>query len=307
MATNDYSRRTKKDVSIDDNHQDSPQSGQDVCATTTDIDIDDIIEKHRTGIIVFKVIAIIIAIAIFIGLEIFAISGTEKIAGKIILGIFFAVLALAISIIGADFVYKIFFKIVVKSIDAIKSYKIRRLKPKALKKILTFDVPIYSSRNKNITKIVIGDATVTASQVSYSQNKGKRYIETIYQCECYVVDIKNKSLPSGIWLIGGSPYHIKKGKHFCNSKGFTIYADSIEAIKNCNINDIGVLSKKIKNAIDCYSFVLYFENGIMYLIEQKSREGFDTDVSDFNIEKYLRRDLAILKYRIEFAKILATA
>lgn len=306
MAKNKYSSRPKKDVNINDNHHDSPQSGQDVCATTSDFNIDDIIEKHRTGIIVFKVIAIIIAIAIFIGLEIFAISGTEKIAGKIILGIFFAVLALGISVIGADFVYKIFFKIVVKSIDAIKYY-IRRLKPKALKRILTFDVPIYSSKNENITKIVIGDTTVTASQVSYSQNKGNRHIETIYQCECYVVDIKNKSLPNGIWLIGGSPYHIKKGKHFCNSKGFTIYADSIEAIKNCNINDIGVLCKKIKNAIDCYSFVLYFENGLMYLIEQKSREGFDTDVFDFNIEKYLRRDLAIIKYRVQLAKTLASA
>ena len=45
----------------------------------------------------------------------------------------------------------------------------------------------------------------------------------------------------------------------------------------------------------------------MYYIElNHNDEGFDMDVFDFNIEKYLRRDLAILNNRIRFAEILAS-
>ncbi len=307
MAANDYSHRQKKDVFIDNDNQDAPQSGQPQHNASSDIDIDGIIEKHRTDIHVLKASIIIITIVILVLVEMFAFSGTEKIAGKIIVGIFFAVLSLAISLMCADFVYKMYIKILVKSIDAIKCYKLRRRKPKVLKRLLTFDVPIYSSRNENVTMIEIGDTTVTASHFSYSRNKGNRNISTIYQGECYAATIKNKLKPNGIWLLGGSPYYIRKGKHLCKSKGYTIYADTAEAIQNCNINDIGVFARTIKKAIDCYSFVLYIENGIMYLIEQKDNEGFDTDVFDFNIEKYLRRDLAIINHRIKIAEVLASA
>ena len=307
MAANDYSHRPKKDVFIDNDNQDAPKSGQPQHNASSDIDIDGIIEKRRTDIYVLKVCIIIITIVIVVLGVMFGISSSPKIAGKIIAGIIFGVTALAISLMCTDFLYKMFIKILVKSIDAIKCYKLRRRKPKVLKRLLTFDVPIYSSRNENVTMIEIGDTTVTASHFSYSRNKGNRNISTIYQGECYAATIKNKLKPNGIWLLGGSPYYIKKGKHLCKSKGYTIYADTAEAIQNCNINDIGVFAKTIKKAIDCYSFVLYFENGIMYLIEQKDNEGFDTDVFDFNIEKYLRRDLAIINHRIKIAEVLASA
>ena len=307
MAAKDYSHRPKKDVFIDNDNQDAPKSGQSQHNASSDIDIDGIIEKHRTDINVLKVSIIIITIVIVVLGVMFGISCSPKIVGKIIAGIIFGVTALAISLMCTDFLYKMFIKILVKSIDAIKCYKLRRRKPKVLKRLLTFDVPIYSSRNENVTMIEIGDTTVTASHFSYSRNKGNRNISTIYQGECYAATIKNKLKPNGIWLLGGSPYYIKKGKHLCKSKGYTIYADTAEAIQNCNINDIGVFAKTIKKAIDCYSFVLYFENGIMYLIEQKDNEGFDTDVFDFNIEKYLRRDLAIINHRIKIAEVLASA
>ena len=300
MAAKDYSHRPKKDVFIDNDNQDAPKSGQPQHNASSDIDIDGIIEKRRTDIYVLKVCIIIITIVIVVLGVMFGISSSPKIAGKIIAGIIFGVTALAISLMCTDFLYKMFIKILVKSIDAIKCYKLRRRKPKVLNRI-------YSSRNENVTMIEIGDTTVTASHFSYSRNKGNRNISTIYQGECYAATIKNKLKPNGIWLLGGSPYYIKKGKHLCKSKGYTIYADTAEAIQNCNINDIGVFAKTIKKAIDCYSFVLYFENGIMYLIEQKDNEGFDTDVFDFNIEKYLRRDLAIINHRIKIAEVLASA
>ena len=306
MAANDYSHRQKKDVFIDNDNQDAPQSGQPQHNASSDIDIDGIIEKHRTDIHVLKVSIIIITIVIVVLVEMFAFSGTEKIAGKIIVGIFFAVLSLAISLMCADFVYKMYIKILVKSIDAIKCYKLRRRKPKVLKRLLTFDVPIYSSRNENVTMIEIGDTTVTASHFSYSQSKGRYRIVTICQGDCYAVDIKNKLIPNGIWLVRNLK-NIKKGKYSSKSNGSMIYADTAEAIQNCNKADICAISEKIYNA-NHTSFALYFENNIMYYIElNHNDEGFDMDVFDFNIEKYLRRDLAILNNRIRFAEILASA
>ena len=305
MAAKDYSHRPKKDVFIDNDNQDAPKSGQPQHNASSDIDIDGIIEKHRTDIHVLKVSIIIITIVILVLVEMFAFSGTEKIAGKIIVGIFFAVLSLAISLMCADFVYKMFIKILVKSIDAIKCYKLRRRKPKVLKRLLTFDVPIYSSRNENVTMIEIGDTTVTASHFSYSQSKGRHRIVTICQGDCYAVDIKNKLIPNGIWLVRNLK-NIKKGKYSSKSNGSMIYADTAEAIQNCNKADICAISEKIYNA-NHTSFALYFENNIMYYIElNHNDEGFDMDVFDFNIEKYLRRDLAILNNRIRFAEILAS-
>ncbi len=305
MAANDYSHRQKKDVFIDNDNQDAPQSGQPQHNASSDIDIDGIIEKHRTDINVLKASIIIITIVILVLVEMFAFSGTEKIAGKIIVGIFFAVLSLAISLMCADFVYKMYIKILVKSIDAIKCYKLRRRKPKVLKRLLTFNVPIYSSRNENVTMIEIGDTTVTASHFSYSQNKGRHRIVTICQGDCYAVDIKNKLIPNGIWLVRNLK-NIKKGKYSSKSNGSMIYADTAEAIQNCNKADICAISEKIYNA-NHTSFALYFENNIMYYIElNHNDEGFDMDVFDFNIEKYLRRDLAILNNRIRFAEILAS-
>lgn len=307
MAKNDYSHHSKKKVIIDNDNQNAPQNGQPQHNASSDIDIDGIIEKHRTDIYTLKVSIIIITIVIGVLGVMFGISCSPKIVGKIIAGIIFLFPALAISLMCTDFLFKMFIKIIVKPIDAIKCYKLRRRKPKVLKRLLTFNVPIYSSRNEDVTKIEIGDTTVTASHFSYSQSKGRYSTVTICQGECYAVTIKNKLTPNGIWLLGGSPYYIRKGKHSCKSKGYTIYADTAEAIKNCNINDICAIAQTIKNAIDCYSFVLYFENGIMYLIEQKDNEGFDLNVFDFNIEKYLRRDLTILNYRIHIAEILASA
>ena len=306
MAANDYSHRQKKDVFIDNDNQDAPQSGQPQHNASSDIDIDGIIEKHRTDINVLKASIIIITIVIVVLGEMFAFSGTEKIAGKIIVGIFFAVLSLAISLMCADFLYKMFIKILVRSIDAIKCYKLRRRKPKVLKRLLTFDVPIYSSRNENVTMIEIGDTTVTASHFSYSQSKGRHRIVTICQGDCYAVDIKNKLIPNGIWLVRNLK-NIKKGKYSSKSNGSMIYADTAEAIQNCNKADICAISEKIYNA-NHTSFALYFENNIMYYIElNHNDEGFYMDVFDFNIEKYLRRDLAILNNRIRFAEILASA
>ena len=62
MAANDYSHRQKKDVFIDNDNQDAPQSGQPQHNASPDIDIDGIIEKHRTDIHVLKVSIIIITI-----------------------------------------------------------------------------------------------------------------------------------------------------------------------------------------------------------------------------------------------------
>ena len=305
MAANDYSHRQKKDVIIDNDNQDTPQSGQPQHNASSDIDIDGIIEKHRTDIYVLKVCIIIITIVIVVLGVMFGISCSPKIVGKIIAGICFSVTALAISLMCTDFLYKMFIKILVKSIDAIKCYKLRRRKPKVLKRLLTFDVPIYSSRNENVTMIEIGDTTVTASHFSYSQSKGRYRIVTICQGDCYAVDIKNKLIPNGIWLVRNLK-NIKKGKYSSKSNGSMIYADTAEAIQNCNKADICAISEKIYNA-NHTSFALYFENNIMYYIElNHNDEGFDMDVFDFNIEKYLRRDLAILNNRIRFAEILAS-
>ena len=307
MAANDYSHRQKKDVFIDNDNQDAPQSGQPQHNASSDIDIDGIIEKHRTDIHVLKVSIIIIAIVILVLVGMFAVSGDKpkEIWKKIILLICMITPALVLSMICGDFIYKMFLKRVVRSIDAITYYKLRRRKPKALKKILTFDVPIYSSRNENVTMIEIGDTTVTASHFSYSQNKGRHRIVTICQGDCYAVDIKNKLIPNGIWLVRNLK-NIKKGKYSSKSNGSMIYADTAEAIQNCNKADICAISEKIYNA-NHTSFALYFENNIMYYIElNHNDEGFYMDVFDFNIEKYLRRDLAILNNRIRFAEILAS-
>ena len=299
MAKNDYSNRSKKDVFSDTDKKD----------VFSDISIDCIIEKHHTGIIVLKVIRIIFLIAILLGVGMFAMSGdVPKTIWKKIIVLFFMLLpALTISLMCSDFLYKIFIKIVVKSIDSIKYYKMWRRKPKALKKVLTFDVPIFSSRNENVTKIEIGDTTVTASHFCYTKKEGGyKYGKTITICQgnCYAVDIKNKLIPNEIWLVKNGHKYIKKGKYACKSKGFMVYADTAEAINNYNAKDIGTIGEKIYNS----SFVLYFENNIMYYIDLKpDNDAFEMDVFDFDIEKFLRRDLAILKDRIELAKILASA
>ncbi|MBR2886907.1 MAG: hypothetical protein IKB95_01680, partial [Bacteroidales bacterium] len=55
------------------------------------------------------------------------------------------------------------------------------------------------------------------------------------------------------------------------------------------------------------SFILYFENNIMYYIELNNNDNeFEMEVFEFDIEKLLRRDLAILNNRVELAKILAS-
>jgi len=207
----------------------------------------------------------------------------------------------------SDFLYKIFIKIVVKSIDAIKYYRMRRRKPKALKKVLTFDVPIYSSSNENITKIEIGNTIVIVSHFRYTQKKGGyKYGKTITICQgnCYAVDIKNKLIPNGIWLVKNGHKYIKKGKYACKSKGFMVYADTAEAINNYNAKDIGTIGEKIYNS----SFVLYFEKNIMYYIDfEPDNNDFEMEVFDFNIEKFLRRDITALKHRIQIAEILASA
>ena len=55
MAANDYSHRQKKDVFIDNDNQDAPQSGQPQHNASSDIDIDGIIEKHRTDIVALQI------------------------------------------------------------------------------------------------------------------------------------------------------------------------------------------------------------------------------------------------------------
>lgn len=310
MATNDYSSRSKKDVFSDSDNNDAPQSGQNVCATTSGIDIDGIIEKNRTNMIVLKVIVILFSIAILFFVGMYVTDIAPKIWGKIIVIIVFVLPALTLSLMCGDFFYKLFIKIVVKQIDAIKYYRMRRRKPKALKKVLTFDVPIYSSRNENVTKIEIGDTTVTASHFCYTQKVGGyRYGKTITICQgdCYAVDKKNKLIPNGIWLVKNGHKYIKKGIYSRKSKGFMIYADTADAIKNCYTSDICDIAEKIYKAVRT-RFALYFENNIMYYIDFKfDDESFEMKVFDFNIENYLRRDLAILNDRIEFSKILASA
>ena len=298
MARNDYSNFLKKDV-------------------FSDICIDCIIEKHHTGIIVLKVIRIIFLIAILLGVGMFAMSGdVPKTIWKKIIVLFFMLLpALTISLMCSDFLYKIFIKIVVKSIDSIKYYRIRRRKPKVLKKVLTFDVPIYSSSNENITKIEIGNTIVIVSHFRYTQNIGfGKHPKTITICQgdCYAVDIKNKSIPNGIWLIRDHKYikigqkYIKKGLYSYESKKSIIYADTAESFNNCIKNDIFAIGEKIYKAVNT-SFILYFENNIMYYIELNNNDNeFEMEVFEFDIEKLLRRDLAILNNRVELAKILAS-
>gem|GEM_PF-2656490 len=299
MAKNDYSRRSKKDVFSDTDKKD----------VFSDIDIDGIVEKHRTDMLVLKVIVILFSIAILLGVGMFAMSGdVPKTIWKKIIVLFFMLLpALTISLMCSDFLYKIFIKIVVKSIDAIKYYRMRRRKPKALKKVLTFDVPIYSSSNENITKIEIGNTIVIVSHFRYTQKKGGyKYGKTITICQgnCYAVDIKNKLIPNGIWLVKNGHKYIKKGKYACKSKGFMVYADTAEAINNYNAKDIGTIGEKIYNS----SFVLYFEKNIMYYIDfEPDNNDFEMEVFDFNIEKFLRRDITALKHRIQIAEILASA
>ncbi len=299
MARNDYSNRSKKDVFSDIDKKD----------VLSDIDIDGIIEEHRTDMIVLKVIVILFSIAIlfFGGMHLTDIA--PKIWGKIIVIIVFVLPALTLSLMCGDFFYKLFIKSVVKSIDAIKYYRMRRRKPKALKKVLTFDVPIYSSRNENVTKIEIGDTTVTASHFCYTQKVGGyKYGKTITICQgnCYAVDIKNKLIPNGIWLVKNGHKYIKKGKYACKSNGFIIYADTADAINNYNAKDIHAIGDKIYKAVRA-NFVLYFKKNIVYYIDfEPDNNDFEMEVFDFNIEKFLRRDLAILKDRIEFSKILAS-
>ena len=290
MARNDYSNRSKKDV-------------------LSDIDIDGIIEKHRTDMIVLKVIVILFSIAILFLIGMYVTDIAPKIWGKIIVIIVFVLPVLTLSLMCGDFFYKLFIKSVVKSIDAIKYYKMWRRKPKALKKVLTFDVPIYSSRNENVTKIEIGDTTVTASHFCYTKKKGGyKYGKTITICQgnCYAVDIKNKLIPNGIWLVKNGHKYIKKGKYACKSKGFMVYADTADAIKNCDTSDICDIAEKIYKAVRA-NFVLYFEKNIMYYIDfEPDNNDFEMEVFDFNIEKFLRRDLSVLQKRIEFSKILAS-
>lgn len=296
MARNDYSNRSKKDVFSDTDKKD----------VLSDIDIDGIVEKHRTDMIVLKVIVILFSIAILFFVGMYVTDIAPKIWGKIIVIIVFALPALVLSLVCGDFFYKLFIKRVVKPIDAIKYYKMWRRKPKALKKVLTFDVPIFSSRNENVTKIEIGDTTVTASHFCYTKKEGGyKYGKTITICQgnCYAVDIKNKLIPNGIWLVKNGHKYIKKGKYACKSKGFMVYADTAEAINNYNAKDIGTIGEKIYNS----SFVLYFEKNIMYYIDfEPDNNDFEMEVFDFNIEKFLRRDLSVLQKRIEFSKILAS-
>ena len=308
MAKNDYSSRTKKDVSIDDINQDAPQSGKPQHDASSDIDIEGIIEKHSTEISILKAIIIIITIAILILVGALALGGEKpnSIVKKIIILVCMEITALAASLMCHDFFYKMFIKRVVKSIDAIKSYKLRRRKPKVLKKILVFQFPIFSSSNENITEIEIGDTTVTASQISYSRSKGRHDRETMYQGDCYSIAIKNKLIPNDIWLVSDYPSYIKRGIYHCSHKRFTIFCDTAETFKSCNKKEIFAIAEQIYETIHASLFTLYFDNGTMYFIEQNQNECFEMGVFDFDIKKILRRDLEILKYRIEIAKIFAS-
>lgn len=299
-------RRSKENINNNNkNVCDKSQSQQ-----KTEIEIDSIIEKHSKEIRNLKVINIIITIIIsvlHIWVTLPIIIGKTKIISKIVFFITVLFIAVAISFICIDFVYKLHFKRVIKSINYIKNYEIRRRKPKILKKILKFNVPIYSSSNTDITEIEIENTTVIASQLNYSKNKYPKKTITEYEGECYSVEIKNQLTTDGIWLVCGEPSHIKKSRYSYESEKYTIYAETEEAINNYNIKNNCNIGRKICNALYCRDFTLYFEKNNMYYIEQKLNKGFDLYEFDFNIEKSLRRDLEILNKRIKLAKVLVSA
>ena len=310
MAKKDYSRRTKKDISIDDLNQDAPQSGQPEYDASSKIDIEGIIEKHSSEISILKIVTIAVSIAMLILTVVVVLSGEKphSIVKKIIIIICMELPAMAFALMCNDLIYKMFIKRVVKSIDAIKYYKLRRRKPKVLKRALAFDVPLWSCSNKNVTEIEIGDTTITASQFGYYKSKGRnRGSVPIYEGECYAVDIQNKSIPDGIWLTYHKHSFLKESGHQCKSKHYTLYADTAEALDNCDKKEIYAIGNRIYNYIRC-PFTIYFEKGVMYYIDaDPHNEDFEMGAFNYDINKILRRDLGILSYRIEFAKILASA
>ena len=310
MATNDYSSRTKKDISIDDLNQDAPQSGQPEYDTSSKIDIEGIIEKHSSEISILKIVTIAVSIAMLILTVVVVLTGEKphSIVKKIIIIICMELPSMAIALMCNDLIYKMFIKRVVKSIDAIKYFKLRRRKPKVLRRALAFDVPLWSCSNKNVTEIEIGDTTITASQFGYYKSKGRnRGSVPIYEGECYAVNIQNKSIPDGIWLTYRNHRFLKESIRQCKSKHYTLYADTAEALDNCDKKEIYAIGNRIYNHIHC-PFTIYFEQGVMYYIDaDPHNENFEMGVFNYDINIIMRRDLGILSDRIEFAKILASA
>ena len=309
MARNKHLYRRNKETSKAGCNLNSQKSCQPKHDTSLDIDVEKTIEKHSISILILKVSSIIFTIAIhfWLGWVIISSEILHPLVIKIIVLLFIEILALGLFFICYEFLYKMLIKWIVKSIDIIKCYNLSCRMPMILREFYYFNISVYSSKNQNITEFEIGDTSVTASQIRYYQSRSCYHrVELLFQADFFVVDKKNKLIPNGILLESETFGCIKHGIYQCRTSRYVIYSDTDEAFNNCDQLVLIDIANKIYNACNAIPFALYFANDVMYFVLKCLSEDFELHPLDFNIKKYLRRDLQTLQYRIYIAKILAS-
>lgn len=310
MATNDYTSRSKKDVSIQQLEHPRPTStivSPQYTTNTLQLDIDDCIKKYRAEI---KKITILKPIALYVGASIVFLALCIFIPSPIVL--ILEIMSCTLTNLYFKYKYQKLVENIGKNMGIIKSYNKKTNIHNVWKKIMYFPGYVGECKNEDETKIEIDDCVVSASKFKINTHiASRRTIKDLYYGDYFVATQNDKSLGEKIMLVHGGNENMWRIKYAFDCKGFKIFANSESNIDNADMERIYAIGEKILQSMlgnTNNNFILYFENRIIYcIIQTKNVDRFNLNTFNFSIEKKLRRDLNELNYRIKIAEILASA
>ena len=316
MATNDYSRRSRKDVFFGDEPQTTAYTPPENSETAEDgadddLDVEKFIRENDSDItmtVAIKIVTHTLTVGLMLWLWRQWIITFEALYA---FGFFFTVIigSFTISLITDKILSRSYTKYIeraVKYFKKIKLYK-HQIEGGAAWKDFFTTLPTGYLHTADLTRIEIGGKIVKALEVKLISNYGKN-AENWFNGAYYEIDLGDNVFADNVMVVYGDIQHIKSRPYIIRPTKFcTVHAYKEDDVANSDMNRVYQLAEIIRKDIH-NSLIINFKNGKMYFfIRQPKIAYFNYNILDYTIADRLRRDITALKHRIQIAEILASA
>ena len=314
MATNDYSRRSRKDVFFGDEPQTTAYTPPENSETAEDgadddLDVEKFIRENDSDItmtVAIKIVTHTLAVGLMLWLWRQWIITFEALYA---FGFFFTVIigSFTIFLITENLFSKSYIKYIEKAVKSFKRIKLYRHEIEggaAWRDIFTVG-PSGSMQTKDLTRIEIDGTIVKALDADLIFFAGKSATHAFYG-EYYEIDLGDKAFADNVMIVQGYIAYLKDRPYRISpTQDCTVHAYKEYDIANSDMERVyklaKILCKDTKN-----STILKFKNGKLYFLVRQA-PNFEYTLFDYTIKDRLRRDLNVLKNRIKIAEILASA
>ena len=291
MATNDYTRRSNKDVLFSETANDDIED---------DFDVERFIRENDSKItttVTVKILTHFLLPVLLLGITL--ITFMMHILCFSVIFYFIAFLLISNKFTND---YEEYINKAIESFKKIKLYKHKIEGGAAWGKMISCPGEAYT---KDLTRIEIDDKIIKALDLEIFVNMGRYGTIT---GEYYEISLGDKYFANNVMLVKGKIENVKTMVYSFKHNGYTIYAYNEDYIKNSDMNRVYALADELRNYLNNKNFIINFSGDkILLMLAADIKDNFHYGFFNYAITDRLRRDISLLKHRIKIAEILASA